>query len=602
MRKMLFIFGIIIMSFIGLSTVNAGSVKLSMSCPNAAKPNTEITCVVYAEATESNVDTVEEIYTTPTGALKKSDYFINPTLIVTNRQNNIGKIVIQTGNTTGSGQIGLVLEAIHFVDGTFQQQATITKNITINKTGKITNNNNVSSGTNTNTTQSSTNKDTYLQDIKISRGILSPSFSKNVYKYNVKVDSDVDKISIDGIKNDANQKIEGEVEGKDLNYGKNTFKLVVSNGTNNKRTYEVIVEREDNRDTDAKLSALSLSSGTINFNPNIHNYETKVLNEIQNIEVVATTTKKTSTIKVEGEKNLQVGENNIIVTVTAEKGNTEKYIIKVTRIKAGETIGDNANIKNITIEGYNINFNYSKRNYKLLIKNEDKLIINVEMDDLNARYQVFGNENLKDGSNIQIVTTSYDDNSTETYNIEIAKPNYTIYYVIGGVLASLAVAAPIVFYFRYGKTKKDLVDINGNRITKEQLKNENKSKYRKRLSTTIPLGNKNKEKQTNIAKNQVKPNIKEQAIINKIETQNNEQAGTIVSVPGKVVEQNQEPIVPQFVVNISNQKKEESISTESSNTTNQVINQNFNSSQCPKCERELIGSPEVCPYCNTKLK
>lgn len=575
-QKFLFIAALFVCA-VTFGSVNAASVSLRLSCPAAAKPNTEIKCNVYASASGSTVEDVETIKPVPTGALKRADYFINYENIPIGSQKNIGNLVIQTGNL-GTGQIELLFDGIHFVDGSFQEATSVRKTIIINKTGKKTSHNSTASGSTTNNSQTRST-DTYLKDIRPSRGILSPSFSKNVYKYTVKVDSNVENISIDAIKNQTDQKIEGEVNNAKLKYGNNTFKLTVSNGNSAKRTYEVIINRADDRDTNALLSSISLSSGTIQFNPNIYNYETKVLYDIENIEVLATTEKGSSKAVVEGNKNLKVGENTITITVTSEKGTTQKYTIKVTRLPEGEGIGDNANIQNITVKGYKLEFNYSKFEYKLVIKNEKSLNIGVVMDDPNATFQIFGNNDLKDGSIIRIVTKSHDGTATQTYSITITKPNYSIYYVIGGLLAAFAIATPIIFYFKYVKPKKGLYDANGNRLTKEEIE---QAKYRKRLATTVP-GSKDKKIKSKQDKTQTNTN------------------------------QNQTPQDPKHVVNvqqpIQNQASDSTV-VNIPNGTNEPVNQentqnnnmDLGSSKCPKCGRELLGTPDICPYCNTKLR
>lgn len=590
MKKKFFLICLLLGCFLGIYNVNAsGNVQLSLSCPAAAKPNTEITCIVYGSRTGSEVESVEEINATPTGALKRADYTINYEDIPQNSPKNIGTITIQTGNI-GKGQIELLFDTIHFVDGSFQNKVSVSKSITINKTGKVTSVNTTRSGSTTNNSQTNsnnrttTNADTYLKDIKVSRGILSPSFSKNVYNYTVKVDPTVDKISIDGIKNDVGQKIDGELVDAPLEYGKNTFKLIVSNETSPKRTYEIVIERQDNRDTNATLSSLSLSSGIIKFSPSIYEYETKVLYEVENIDVMATPEKNTSHVSVDGAKNLKVGENIVTITVKAEKGNEQKYIIKVNRLAEGETLGDNANIKNIKVSGYKLNFDYDKQNYKLIIKNEKQLIIDIVMEDPNASYQILGNSNLKDGSVITITTTSLDGTSTQTYTIEITKPKYTVYYVIAGVLVSLAIATPIVFYFKYVKPKKVLRDINGNKISKDSLPNNN---YRKRLTTTIPKGK------------------------SKVVTNNNPN-NTSINAPLQTSPQNVVNIGEPTIQNVENSYSATNTALSNGGINNVINQQNisnnqmpqneFSASKCPKCGRDLLGNPDICPYCNTRLR
>ena len=568
MKKSLFLIMFLVACFSFTNVYATGEVKIYLSCPAAAKPNTDITCKVYGSRTGSEIDSIEGIDPIPSGALKSASYSIDYTGIPEGSQKNIGTVSIETGKS-GVGYIELVFSGIHFTDESFQINAKVTKKIVVNSTGTITNynnnqsentdngsnnNNNNTNNNNTNNRQT-TNSDNHLKNIKLSRGILSPSFSSNVYEYSAKVSSDVETISIDGVKNDINQTIEGEVADAKLKYGKNTFKLTVTNGSSSKRIYEIVITREDNRDTNALLASLSLSSGNIKFSPDIYSYETKVLYDVTDLSVLATPEKKTSTVKVEGDKNLKVGENLLTITVKSEKGNEQKYNIKVTRLAEGEQIGDNANIKNISIEGYNLGFDYSKQDYKLLIKKEDQLNITIDMDDPNATYQITGNENLKDGSIITIITQSVDGSATQKYSIEITKPKDTAYYAIAATIVVLTITIPALFYFKYVKPKKQLVDINGNKINKEDISN---GEYRKRISAEIPTQTK-QTAQTPLISN-------DQRINQSISNMQNGQ--------------------PQYVTNVS----------EYNNVSN------IAEGKCPKCGRELLGNPSICPYCNNKLR
>lgn len=605
MKNKLLLFSLVLISILTVGNVSAaGKIKLSLSCPGAAKPNTEIKCIVYANRTGSEVESVEEVNAVPTGSLKRADYLVDYDSIPTSGQKNIGSITIQTGSI-GTGQIELTFYGIHFVDESFQESVTVKKTIKINKTGSLSNNNTQISGSttnnntnsNSNTTNNNANsntnstttetKDTYLQGIKVSRGILSPAFSKSVYKYTVKVGGDVSTISIDGIKGNTGQKIEGEITEGKINYGKNTFKLTVSNGNATKRTYTIVVEREDTRDSNALLSSVSLSSGAIQFSPSTFNYETKVLYETQNITVLATPEKSTSVVTVVGANNLKVGANVITITVKAQKGNTQIYTIKINRLNEGETLGDNASIKNITVTGYEFPFDYNKTSYKLVIRDEKTLDISVEMDDPGAFYDITGNTNLKDGSVINIETKSLDGTQSKRYRIEITKPKYTMYYVIGGLLIALAIAIPIVFYVKYVKNGKTLFDINGNRISKDDAKN---TIYRKKLKSNVPK----KEKKPKGKKNNTL-DAPELPVNNGTAPNMTQNPVSITDAINNSVNNTQNANVqqtPQYVVNIKEAPVQEAAP---SNTA-------FAGGKCPKCGRELLGSPSICPYCNTKLR
>ena len=179
-NKMLF-FAVALVFCLCTFDVNAASVKLSMSCPNAAKPNTEITCKVYGTRTGAEIDSIEEINTKPTGALRSASYLLDYYVIPEGKQKNIGTVTVKTGSI-GTGYIELEFYAIHFTDDSYQEKATIKKKIVVNSSGTITNNNTEENNNNNNTNNNDNNNtnnnensntntttgNTYLQDIRIS--------------------------------------------------------------------------------------------------------------------------------------------------------------------------------------------------------------------------------------------------------------------------------------------------------------------------------------------------------------------------------------------------------------------------------------------------
>lgn len=80
---------------------------------------------------------------------------------------------------------------------------------------------------------------------------------------------------------------------------------------------------------------------------------------------------------------------------------------------------------NITVEGYNLNFNPDIKNYNLDIGNENELTINTNVS--KEKVIIKGNKNLKNGS---IITITITDDKNETYVINIKKKeNYTIIFI-----------------------------------------------------------------------------------------------------------------------------------------------------------------------------
>ena len=115
-------------------------------------------------------------------------------------------------------------------------------------------------------------------------------------------------------------------------------------------------------------------------------------------------------------KALSLGETTITV---ANEDNTVTTSIKIKIInKPKEKL-------NITIEGYNLNFNPEVKNYTLEIGNIEKLTINTNVSE--DKVKINGNQNLKNGS---IITINVTDEEKVTYVINIKKKeNYTIYFI-----------------------------------------------------------------------------------------------------------------------------------------------------------------------------
>ena len=454
------------------------------------------------------------------------------------------------------------------------------------------------------------NESSDLNDIIISGGVLSPSFSANIYNYTVQLDDKTENVSIKGVKSNPTQKIVGEVTNKKIGYGKTKISLVVTSQTGKTSTYSITFDKKDNRDDNNLLSSLSLSSGNIVFDPNTFEYEIKVLNDITKIEVLAVPAKETSSVKITGNDNLKVGNNVIKIDVKSEKGTIKSYLIKVNRLKEGETLGNNANIKSLSVEGYSLPFDYNKTDYKLVINQEKKLNIIVVMDDPTATYEIKGNENLKDGSIIEIITKSQD-GSSKTYKIEITKPNHSIYFVIFGLLIATAIAIPLIVYFRSVKTKKEVLDVNGYKVGKDYAEDDH---FRKTINNSSE------------DKNKINANLDNKSEVVAIPSVNNEQE-KVASNPLT----NQENVVGNEKVEnkpLANQKnvigKEKTASKSSTNQKNivgkgKVNNQNKTDEEnfdaglqdyvpnesvnkCPACGRELLGTLNECPYCKTKLK
>ena len=125
---------------------------------------------------------------------------------------------------------------------------------------------------------------------------------------------------------------------------------------------------------DATLSALTVSEGTLtpDFDPAITSYSATVANSIESIDIGAAANDANAVVSGAGAKTLDVGVNSFNIVVTAENGNTETYIVAVTREDAtieltGITISGPAKTEYtvgdaLDLSGLAVTANYSEGN------------------------------------------------------------------------------------------------------------------------------------------------------------------------------------------------------------------------------------------------
>lgn len=172
---------------------------------------------------------------------------------------------------------------------------------------------------------------------------------------------------------------------------------------------------KENKSSNSRLGSLQIAEGAITpeFESKTREYTINIPNEITalNIEAVAEDSK--ATVRITGNEELQVGENEISVVVTAEDGSKTTYIIKA--IRADEELG----LQSLSV--FYINENGEKTpldlepllvagvyEYKLkdISYKIDKLLVEAIANKEIATIEIKGNENLKEGKNeIQIILT-----------------------------------------------------------------------------------------------------------------------------------------------------------------------------------------------------
>lgn len=188
-----------------------------------------------------------------------------------------------------------------------------------------------STGTNNNT--SSVSKNANLKELHLSVEGLSPRFNKNTTNYSIVVGDNVDSITINAIPEDSNASV--DVTGNTgLAVGVNKINIkVTAPDKKTTKNYTINVTKTANPDlANASLENLAIENVTLTpeFSADIFEYSTKIGSSFEKLNILAVPQIEGANVTIQGNENLQFGENIITISVVAKDGVTKKdYIINV---------------------------------------------------------------------------------------------------------------------------------------------------------------------------------------------------------------------------------------------------------------------------------
>ncbi len=203
-----------------------------------------------------------------------------------------------------------------------------------------------------------------------------------------------------------------------------------------------------------RLSSITINGTKIeDFDGKKYEYEytsTEKTVDIRGIGVSGTTVTNV------GKKELKNGDNEFIITVSNSEGDSIDYKLIV---KYDSTDTD-CDINTLEVEGYDIKFDPNVLEYKLKIKDEYSLKINIELVNTESKYTIKGNQNLQNGSNIIIEVRNGAKTKKYTITIEkdvvaVVKKKTSPLLIVGLVVLGLGIIGLIVFLIIKNKKKKN---------------------------------------------------------------------------------------------------------------------------------------------------
>ena len=208
------------------------------------------------------------------------------------------------------------------------------------------------------------------------------------------------------------------------------------------------------KNKDTSLKYIKIDNQDISI-LDIMNYETSKKNIELNI--VANDSKA----KVDfNNPELKIGENEIVIKVTAETGNIKEYKIIVTRNEVKSTVV----IKKFILGASEVKFENNKASIRKL-SNESSFKYSYELSDKNAKLLLYVNDkevkelnNIKNKDIIKLVVVDCDYNKN-IYEIEVAEVSETesaiinaiAYTIIAGIFLSPVIIIGVIIYIKKRK-------------------------------------------------------------------------------------------------------------------------------------------------------
>ena len=163
-----------------------------------------------------------------------------------------------------------------------------------------------------------------------------------------------------------------------------------------------------------RLSSLSISGGSISFNPDTTSYSTTINSQTATISATKKDSSSSMTENL-GTVSLNYGTNTFKINVTSETGVTRTYTINITR---PDTRSKNNYLSSLAVSNTNITFNRNTLVYNLSTTS-DNVQISATKDDNKASVTGTGRFNLNYGTNTYRVNVTAENGSTRTYTINI---------------------------------------------------------------------------------------------------------------------------------------------------------------------------------------
>ena len=252
--------------------------------------------------------------------------------------------------------------------------------------------------------------------------------------------------------------------------GDNGWSKVTYNGSTGYIKTSLLTTEEPAKSSDKALKTLEITPEGLDpeFDPEVTSYTLIVGPDVEKLDIKAAPNDENAKVEITGNDSLQVGDNIVKITVTAQDETTRIYNINV---KKQETV--ELGLSSLKINGYTLSPKFSTNVYEYKLNVLDPSVTNLdisaEANDENAKVEISGNTNLQNGENTIVITvTSQDGTEKVIYQIYVNKSNMAgttndtnnmvLYIGIGVVALIIIVTIIIIIKKRKRKNKNEKED------------------------------------------------------------------------------------------------------------------------------------------------
>lgn len=181
--------------------------------------------------------------------------------------------------------------------------------------------------------------------------------------------------------------------------------------------------------TNNNLSSLTASVGTFDvaFDKDVTVYTLIVPHDAESVILSGSLEELNSEVDGLIEYQLVEDRTTAIITVTAEDGSTKVYTVYIIKDSAPVVVtpivyyySSNNYLKSLEVSGYDIEFDKYTEKYNITIKNGiNSLDIIALAEDSDARVEITGNSDFKEGENIVVITVTAENGSTREYKLVV---------------------------------------------------------------------------------------------------------------------------------------------------------------------------------------